>query len=901
MLSNTPTIDAARWARLKEHLADLTALDAAERVGALAALPLDDVDRDWLQRLLAPLLAKDPRLLEPHAAVIAVADGNRLRYAVGDRIGRYRIEGLLGLGGMGEVYAARALDDEQPVALKVLRSGLAQSDYARFSENEQRALRRLDDPRIAKFIEAFVAPDVGSCLVLEWVDGEPLQTYCQGRRFGVEARLKLFIDVCHAVASAHQQLIVHRDLKPGNVLVTPEGQVKLLDFGVAKLLDEVSTHTQTHGDLFTLDYAAPEQVLHEPASTATDIYALGVLLYRLLTDASPYARHDGGSLVKAVLNEAPQPLAEAIQRTRAAGHTPPAPALDRDLDRVVGHAMEKDPRHRYGSALELAADVQAVLDGRPILSGGGGWYRVKKFTRRHRTAVAAVSVVVLALLVATGFSLRAARSAELQAHRAEVANRFLLTALDLTDRFSGNNRGDLSLAEVLERAVAQAHTQLWDEPEVRAEVLVQLSTALQHRGKAAAALAAAREAYSIRAAERDGAPIHLAITAQQLASVEIDTGALDQATQHLQVSLQQLARAGPQDRERISAYTSLGKLASMRGDAVASLRWYQQILPLRQSLRGDNDADLGMDYNNLGTGLYNLSRYREADVAYAHGIELLRRKLGDQHPRTGFVLFSRARTLIQLGRFAEARTLLTQAEAVFKASGSASGSLPGSINPESARAQLDGFASDYASALRRLQTVLPQAQHASPVSVAALLSLRGRIELASGDADAASRSLSEAYRLYADNGRAEHAQCWFARGLAGVAVAAQGEIAVGNAELNTALAQFLAKGVAASSEQAELLLYSGAAARRRGDLATALRQHGRAAVMQRQIGWLGELGLARVNVELAQDALADSADAKTVVAARRQLGQSIEVMQRIGPHDPQLVPLLALQAVTALR
>lgn len=891
-------IDAERWLRLKDHLADLSEIAASERSEAIDALALDTGDRRFLEQLLAPLDDVDAPLQAPHPAARAAAIEERpLRCRPGDIVGRYRIGGLLGIGGMGEVYEACLVDGGEEVALKVLRSGLAQSDYGRFSENEQRALRRLDDPRIARFVEAFIAPDVGTCLVIERVDGEQLQTYCRSRRFDAQARLKLFIEVCLAVASAHRQLVVHRDLKPGNVLVTPEGQVKLLDFGVSKLLDEATTQTQTHGHLFTLAYAAPEQVLREPVSTATDIYALGVLLYQLLTDVSPYPLDDGASLAKAVLNDPPQPLAAAVRRAHTTGAAPPGLHLDRDLDRVVAHAMEKEPRSRYRSALELVADVQAVLDGRPIAGGGGAVYRMRKFVRRHRASVLAGSVAALSLILATAFSFHAASDAALQAHRAGVANKFLLATLELTDRFSGNS-GDITLSEMLERAVEQAHTQLRDEPEVRADVLVQLSYALNHRGKTEAALAAAREAYELRAADAHATPAERVEVAQQLASNEIERGMLNEASAHLDEAMHLLQNENVENGDilLVRAYTSMGKLASIRGDAEASLRWYQQIVPLRQSLPGDNTLDLAMDYNNLGTGLYNLSRFNESEASFAQGIALLRERLGNQHPRLGFVLYGRTTALIQLGRFKEAEASMAATEFALARTDGEDSNTPGSLNTDRLHAVIDLHTGRYVSALNRIENALRQTRVTSPIAVGATLSTRGRIELASGDAQAAIASFDEAESLFVNNGRTRHVQRWYAHAMKGVARARAGAVAQGEAELDEALAAIDADGSRVSVEQIELLVFSGAAARRRGDLLAAMALHRRAEAMRNQVGWLGALGAARIEAELAQDELAAPVEAPAQRAAADRLAHAIDVVQQIAPGDSRLAAWRAVLA-----
>jgi eukaryotic-like serine/threonine-protein kinase len=892
-MNTTLPIDASRWARLKDHVADLASLDTGARVEALRSIAVDEADRDWLLRLAQPLIGDDPRMADSHPSAIGAGKMALLRWQSGDVIGRYRIESLLGCGGMGEVYAARSLGDDGMVALKVLRSGLDQHDYARFSDNEQRALRRLDDSRIAKFIEAFAADDIGTCLVLEWVDGKPLLSHCSSLGLDINQRLRLFVEVCLAVATAHQHLVVHRDLKPSNVLVTPDGLVKLLDFGVAKLLDDGGTHTQTHGNLFTLDYAAPEQILNEPVSTATDIYALGGLLFRLLADTSPYARTDGSSLIKAVLSEAPQRLADAIVRARREGGKPQADKLDRDLDRVVARAMDKDPRSRYRSALELAADVQAVLAGRPINSGGGSFYRLSKFVKRHRALAAAGVIAMLSLLATVIFGVHEARQTALHAHRADVANHFLLTALDLTDRFSSSNTGDVTLGEVLARAVTKARTELVDEPGVRANVLGQLGLALLHNGKTELARSALIEGYEARKTDSESTAFDRADSAQQLGSVDIERGTLDSAASYLHESLNWLVGAPPANPVHIATLTSLGKLASMRGNATEALNWYQEILQLRLSLPGDHRAEVAMDYNNLGTGLYNLARFAEADSAYAKGVELLQSQFGNTHPRLGYIQFGRCSALVQLGRFDEAAALLAESDRSLGLNDNSHGGSPGGVNSERMRATLDFYASDYASARRRLDTALPQLRASSPVSVAAALLLRGRVELRAGDPAAAVATLTESVKLYDDAGRQDHVQRWLASGLHGVALAAIGNIREGDAEVEASYARIVGDGTRQSVELGEMALYSGAAARRRGELAIALQRHDVAARFQQQSGWLGTLGRSLVMAERVLDGLQADVDSDARNFAVRNLEPTISALHDIVPNHPVLRELIA--------
>ena len=890
---NSPPIDATRWARLKDHVADLAALGAAERSEALRSSTLDEADREWLQKLAQPLIADDPRLQGSHPSAIGLSDFAGMRWQRGDMLGRYRVERLLGRGGMGEVYAARSMQEERIVALKVLRAGLEQHDYARLSDIEQRALRRLDDPRIARFIETFVIEDGGACLVLEWVDGQPLQSYCTARSLGISERLGLFIEICHAVASAHQQLVVHRDLKPGNVLVLPTGQIKLLDFGVAKLLDDGGTLTQTHGNLFTLDYAAPEQVLNEAISTATDIYALGGLLFRLLSDTSPYARTGGSSLIKAVLNEPPQRLADAVLRARGEGRKPVSGSIDGDLDRIIARCMEKDPRSRYGSAPELAADVQAIRTGKPISSGGSSFYRLSKFLRRHRATAAGGVLAFVSLLVAASVSIHEARQTALHAHRADVANHFLLTALDLTDRFSASNTGDLTLGEVLERAVTKARTELVDEPTVRATVLTQLSLALLHRGRTELAQSVTLEAYELRKQDPESTALEKAETAQQLGSLGIEQGHLDAADRYLREALEWLGSSAAENPVQIATLTSLGKLASIRGHAAQSLEWYRKILDLRTRLAGDHRAEVAMDYNNLGTGLYNMARFRDAEAAYASGIDLLRSQFGNTHPRIGYLQFGRASALVQLGRFEEASVLLASADNSLGTADNVRGGQPGGVNSERLRSMIDFLTSNYASARRRLEIAVPQIRISSPVSVAAVVLLQGRVELQAGNPVGAASALAESVRLYDKDGRSLHPQRWLAHGLHGLALTQQGQVAQGDEEIEQAYLHLADGDHSESVELAELALVSGASARRRGDLSTALQRHRVAEAFQHRSGWLGELGRNLVMAEQVLDGLAANADADARSRSRANLERTITRLHDLAPHHPALALLIA--------
>ena len=347
-------------------------------------------------------------------------------------LGPYRIAEEIGRGGMGVVYRAQRNDDafDLSVALKIMRS-LGGVDVRRF-EGERRILARLSHENVARILDGGTTPDGSPYLVMELVDGRPIDTYCNEEELDLNARLELFLQVCAGVAHAHRNLIVHRDIKPANVLVTKQGRVKLLDFGIAKSLQpEDSSEQQTlfgHGAM-TPEYASPEQVLGEPVSVATDVYSLGIVLYELLAGDRPYELSDRSpaNLQRMICEtDVPAPSHRAVAAVTAS-------AIEGDLDTIVLKALRKEPRERYSSVESLAADVRRFLDGHPISARPQSWsYVAKRFVARHRRAVLA-SAVAGFLVIAGGAtalvqSLRAAeegRRAQLEARKLATVNDFL--------------------------------------------------------------------------------------------------------------------------------------------------------------------------------------------------------------------------------------------------------------------------------------------------------------------------------------------------------------------------------------------------------------------------------------------------------------------------------------------
>jgi eukaryotic-like serine/threonine-protein kinase len=351
---------------------------------------------------------------------------------LGQRLGPYVLESVLGQGGMGVVYRARREAPARDVAIKVVRLGPGQARLVRRFEIESRVLARLDHPHIAHLFDVGATPDGRPYFVLELADGHSIDRHCAQRQLQLRERLELFLKLCDAVSYAHGRLVVHRDLKPGNVLVTPDGTPKLLDFGIAHLLDEGLAQgvTETGLRLMTPAYASPEQMRGEPATVATDIHALGLLLHLLLTGRGAFQLKSGAAqeLVRVVcLDDAPAPSVDLGRTPTDADRFEPveptlrlARMLRGDLDSIVARALRKEPQARYPSVAELEADVRRYLNGEPVLARGGRFrYRAGKFVRRQRLPVALVAGLLLAILAGLATTLWQARVARVERARAE--------------------------------------------------------------------------------------------------------------------------------------------------------------------------------------------------------------------------------------------------------------------------------------------------------------------------------------------------------------------------------------------------------------------------------------------------------------------------------------------------
>lgn len=465
---------ADRWQQIKDKFLEATERDAHDREAWLERLKAEDPD---LWREVASLLAA-------RAQSNAVLDGMAADYAapesfaepeerwVGRRIGAYVITALLGRGGMGEVYRARRADAqyEKEVAIKLVRAGYDTRYVLERFRAERQILANLDHPNIARLLDGGATAEGLPYLVMELVEGEPIDRYCDRQQLTVDGRLSLFLRVCEAVQFAHQRLVIHRDLKTGNMLVTADGVAKLLDFGVAKLLkaaDAATEHTLLNP--LTPAYASPEQLRGEPLTTASDVYSLGVVLYELLSGHSPFRARTAlpGAADAAAAHEPRRPSTAlppaGLEQISAQRRTTPKRLrrqLSGDLDAIVMKALRSEPERRYASVQQLAEDIERHLHGEAVVAHRGSWrYRLGRFVSRNKVAVAAGVVTVTALaagLTATTYQAHIARAARLRADMRFDDVRKLANALvfDVNNAMADTPGNTAARKLLLDRAVA---------------------------------------------------------------------------------------------------------------------------------------------------------------------------------------------------------------------------------------------------------------------------------------------------------------------------------------------------------------------------------------------------------------------------------------------------------------
>ncbi len=675
-----PSYTPERWAQLSDLLGDALDCPAGERAAFLdAACAGDPALRQEIDELLdAYHQARATERFDRGALeLVPLAFPEE---PPPQQLGPYRLVREIGRGGMGTVWLAERTDGvfEQQAAVKMMQAGFTSHDHRQRFSAERRILARLHHPNIARILDGGVADDGRLYLVMEFVDGLPITDYCRKHRLDVEARLALFRTVCDAVAYAHQNLVVHRDLKPSNIMVTNGGTVKLLDFGIAKLLDAdgmephpAAPPTQTGMTLMTPEYASPEQVTGGDITTTTDVYALGVVLFELLTGERPYTFHARTpSVIEQVICHATPTRPSTAARTAGAGAGSPLPPdrlekrLRGDLDTIVLKALRKEPEHRYPAAAQLADDLGRHAAGlpvtaQPVTSG----YRLRKFAGRHRVAVAAAAVVVIALVAGLAVSLVQTRIANQERRKADAVNAFLQEMLASPDPYADGP--EVRVVDVLERAGQALDYRFRAQPELEAALRRALGTSYLELGMFAEAEAHLSRALALLASTT--AADDVTDTQAELGSLRKRTGDYEAAdslfTLALEADRDRYGAAHPRVAKRLG---ELGALRWEQGDYEAAEPLMREALRLTEAHAGPDSLDVAVAVGHLATLLADQGHNDEAEALYRRTLNILRRTHGDNHPEVPLALSHIGIIRHDLEDFDTARDLHTEALALYR-------------------------------------------------------------------------------------------------------------------------------------------------------------------------------------------------------------------------------------------
>ena len=728
-----PPINPDRWRVLSPYLDQALDVAAEERPAWLAAISTRDAG---LAADLRAILSQQGDVRQSRFLECAVLDPQLAPAAslAGQVLGAYRLVSPLGQGGTGSVWLAERCDGrfEGRAAVKLLNISLiGRAGEERF-RREGHILARLRDSRIAHLIDAGVSSAGQPYLVLEHVDGQTFDQYCDDRSLSIEARLRLFLDVLDAVAHAHANLIVHRDLKPANVLVSTDGHVKLLDFGIAKLIQRdtgwgsattVDALTREGGAVLTPEYAAPEQLSGGAITTATDVYALGVLLYQILTGRHPAGstQESPATLIKAIVEtEPPRPsdivmsAAQDVSVRHAAQRATTPSRLQRtlrgDLDTIVGAALKKNAAERYPSVTAMADDLRRVLRHEPISARPDSLgYRAARFVRRHSAGVAtfAAGVVLLAALIAI-YTTRLATErdrARREAAKAVKVSEMLMELLTSADPYQLRGKsGEPTVRALLDAGARQVQIDLAADPDIQAQLLatmgrtyrrlglydqaqhlleqalvsgqrafgpehVRVAETLQYlggvlgdKGDYAGAGRRLEEALAMQRKLLGPAHAEIAVTLSELGRVYQDEGFNQRAEPLHREALDMRRRLlGPEHRETAVSLADLGSVLRLNGDLSGAETVLRESLAINRKTRG-------LDHPNTATTLHDLALivaargdYRTAESMLREALVTQRKALGEKHTVVAATFNSLSRVLLEQGRYEEAAFALQDA------------------------------------------------------------------------------------------------------------------------------------------------------------------------------------------------------------------------------------------------
>ena len=861
--SATPLPSARAWALLREALA----LPAAQRVEFAERSCAGD---ELLKAELLDLIAQDSqtdalldRPLDPGAYLGSTSTLSGTA-AIGSTVDRYRLLALLGMGGMGAVYRAEQTGGvvRQHVALKLIKRGMDSEEIVARFLRERAILAQLEHPNIARLIDGGMSDAGQVWFAMELVDGQPISSWCDTHRLTIAQRIALFLDACAAVQYAHRNLIVHRDLKPGNIFVGADGSVKLLDFGIAKLLtadprDGEATRSQMR--LLTPEYAAPEQFDGGRVTTATDVYQLGLVLHLLVCGHRAQRRGNGAFVTPlaavfspragTVVKTAGDHELATIAAARRIGPSALLRMLRGDLSRIVQKALNDDPARRYESVGDLVEDLRRFLQGRPILARRDStWYRARRFIARHKAGIATTALVVVALVGASLYSLEQARRAHAQATRAESVRSFLLELFALNNPELRKGAA-LGVRELVDLGARRAESGLVDDVDTCIDLLGVVGSLYLSLGEPAAAIAtlqrrreyaetryAADDPRALRArielagainesgekaeqaqelgrsalaslpASGDGATRALRVDALEvLAEAEMHSGHADAAIAFESERLGLLRETLPGTAPEIAlAQTQLGSFLEQKGDTKGANEVISGAVDSLRNISVGNPALALVAQSDIAHVLTEHGRFDEAAFVVGENLALARQVYGTSHPTIANALFQRGQIERMRGASDFGVASFREALAMFERTYGPNNRVVATTLMSLGQAlSQSGQHAQAVEVLERanalyLETVGPKHMYAA-ISASALAKAR----LRNGDAVAAERGFRDSLEKYAGTGNDAHIFAQAARSGLGESLFAQKRFAEAEPLLRGAEEQFVAQFGAADFRSVE--------------------------------------------------------------------------------------------------
>jgi serine/threonine protein kinase/tetratricopeptide (TPR) repeat protein len=729
-------------------------------------------------------------------------------------IGPYRVLHTLGEGGMGKVVLAERADAEftQRVAIKLVRRGLTSKQVLSRLKLERQILATLNHPNIAKLLDGGTTSDGIPYIVMEYVDGTPIDEYCNQRKLDVVERLGIFQRVCAAVHYAHQNLIVHRDLKPSNILIDSKGSPKLLDFGIAKLLDDRSLGhtlavTQADVRVLTPDHASPEQVRGDIITTASDTYVLGVLLYELLAGHKPYAfdSYKLSAIEAAICYEDPLPLdsvfstsrsmaaAELLERVCEQRATTPAKLrrqLSGDLNNVVMTALRKEPERRYPSVEQFSADIGRYLSNNPVTARPDTvGYRTAKFVQRHTFGVVASAIAAVALIA---FSITTAIQAE-RINRERVKAQEV--ASFMTGMFEGadpnvTQGNQLTVRELLDLGANSLASKLGKAPEVRASLLDTLGTVYFNIGAYDRAIQTSTEALNLRKELHGSSNPDALASSYTLARALVEHRDLDQAERYLQQSLATAKRIHGASSAQVGAVLGrFGRLRHLQQRFAEAASYYAQSIQLLEKDPQANIIELSNNTNDYAILLSYLGNSATAEALFRQTLALRQARYGPDHPATVIAMNNLGVALEQQGRLDDAKHYLSQSLALHrKLYGEQNNNYIAALRAYGRLLRHMGNLNEAESTLREAVSRQEQITGADHELAGYTRANLAAVLLDKGDAAGAERESREALRIYAKHYSNDHLYVAAAQRVLGLALLDEHKPKEAEAVLRSAIA-----------------------------------------------------------------------------------------------------------------